>query len=421
MNIMMMSNVYTPFVGGVVRSVETLTSELRNRGHRVIIVTPDFENTPSVETDVIRVPAVHHFNGSDFSIQIPLPGLLHTTLKDFTPDIIHSHHPFMLGDTALRIASEFDIPIVFTHHTFYEMYTHYVNSDSGLLQTFIKTLATEYANLCNLVVAPSNSVARILKSRGVISPIKTLPTGIDTDAFCKGDRMSFRKKYSIPVNAIVAGFVSRIAKEKNIIFLSAALKEIMVEYINVYFLVVGDGPSLQSLKEYFNLNNLSERLIFPGVLHSQDLVDAYHAMDLFVFASKTETQGLVLLEALASGIPVIAVRGPAIDDSIIDFVNGRIVAEKSTAFKNAFEWFVKLPQKKKQHLREAALSSVHDFSKENYCSNIINEYEYLVTNKPQHDKAISSWQKIKGAAVAELELLKIFTIATGTAIRYVHF
>lgn len=421
MNIMMMSNVYTPFVGGVVRSVETLTSELRNRGHRVVIVTPDFENTPSIETDVVRVPAVHHFNGSDFSVQLPLPGLLHAALKDFTPDIIHSHHPFMLGDTALRIAAEFDIPVVFTHHTFYEKYTHYIKTNSGLLKTFIKTLATEYANLCNLVVAPSNSVAMILKSRGVVSPIKILPSGINIDAFCKGDGLSFRKKYSIPINAIVAGFVSRIAKEKNITFLSATLKEIMIEHRDVHFLVVGDGPSLPAIKEYFDQNHLSERLIFPGVLHDQDLIDAYHAMDLFVFASKTETQGLVLLEALASGIPVIAVRGPAIDDIIKDFINGRIVAEKNTAFKNAFEWFVKLSQKKKLHIREAALSSVHNLSKENYCSNIINEYEQLITNKPQHDKEISSWQKIKRTAVAELELLKIFTIATGTAIRYVHF
>jgi glycosyltransferase involved in cell wall biosynthesis len=421
MNVMMMSNVYTPFVGGVVRSVETLTSELRSRGHRVVIVTPDFENTPSIETDVIRVPAIHHFNGSDFSVQLPLPGLLHATLKNFTPDIIHSHHPFMLGDTALRISVEFGIPVVFTHHTFYERYTHYVKSNSTLLKTFIRTLATEYANLCNLVVAPSKSVARILKSRGVLSPIKILPTGINNHAFCNGDGMSFRKKYCIPATATVAGFVSRIAKEKNITFLSAALKEIMTELRDVYFLVVGDGPSLPAIKEYFDLNHLSDRLIFPGVLHSQELIDAYHAMDLFVFASKTETQGLVLLEALASGIPAITVRGPAIDDIIKDFINGRIVEENSTAFKDAFVWFVNLSQKKKQHVKDAAVTSARFFSKENYCTEIINEYEHLVNNRPQSDKTISAWQKIKRAASAELELLKIFTIATGTAIRYEHF
>jgi glycosyltransferase involved in cell wall biosynthesis len=418
---MMMSNVYTPFVGGVVRSVETLTSELRSRGHRVVIVTPDFDNTPSTETDIIRVPAVHHFNGSDFSVQLPLPGLLHATLKDFTPDIIHSHHPFMLGDTALRIAAEFNVPVVFTHHTFYEKYTHYVKSNSTLLKTFIKTLATEYANLCNLVVAPSKSVAKILKSRGVLSPIKIHPTGINIDAYCNGDGKSFRKKYLIPANSIVAGFVSRIAKEKNITFLSAALKEIMTERKNVYFLTVGDGPSLPEIKDFFELNQLSDRLILPGVLQSQELIDAYHAMDLFVFASKTETQGLVLLEALASGIPVIAVHGPAIDDSVDDYINGRVVAENSAAFKNAFTWFVNLSQKKKAQLKNAAASSARLFSKEKYCNDIIGEYQHLINEKPQKENSISSWQKIKRAAVAELELLKIFTIATGTAIRYEHF
>ncbi len=421
MNVLMMSNVFTPFVGGVVRSVETLTSELRNRGHRVIIVTPDFENTPTTETDIVRVPAVHHFNGSGFSVQLPLPGLLHATLKNFTPDIIHSHHPFMLGDTALRIAAEFEVPIVFTHHTFYERYTHYVKSDSALLKNFIKTLATEYANLCNLVVAPSKSVARILRLRGVLSPIRVLPTGINIELFSKGDGIAFRKKHSIPADATVAGFVSRIAKEKNITFLSTVLKEIMTGHNEVYFLIVGDGPSLPEVIEYFNLNQLSDRLVLPGVLHSQELIDAYHAMDIFVFASKTETQGLVLLEALASKVPVIAVRGPAIGDIIKDFTNGRIVQENVPVFKNAFKWFDTLPQKKKLQLKGAALSSARIFSKENYCNNIIHEYEHLTINKPHQNQIISSWQKIKRTAVAELELLKIFIVATGTAIRNEHF
>ncbi|HEX2959313.1 MAG TPA: glycosyltransferase [Chitinispirillaceae bacterium] len=420
MNVMMMTNVYTPFIGGVSRSVETLTSELRNQGHRVIIVTPDFENTQPIEKDVIRVPAVHHFNGSDFSVQLPFPGILHAALKDFTPDIIHSHHPFMLGDTALRISSEFEIPVVFTHHTFYEKYTHYVNSNSALLKTFIKTLATEYANHCNLVVAPSKSVARILKARGVISPVRILPTGIDTVAFSKGDGTSFRKKYAIPVNSTVAGFVSRIAVEKNVLFLSSVLKEIMTARKDVYFLVVGNGPSLPEVKEYFTLHGLSDRLILPGALLSQDLIDAYHAMDLFVFASKTETQGLVILEALASGIPVIAVRGPAIEDIVNNFTNGRIVSEQSVAFTSAFSWFVTLPHNKKKQLKENALSSARFFSKENYAANIISEYKLLISNRPQKMKKMSSWQKLKGTALAELELLKIFTIATGTAIRYEH-
>jgi glycosyltransferase involved in cell wall biosynthesis len=420
MNIMMMSNVYFPFVGGVSRSVETLTIELRNLGHRVLVVTPDFEQTPAIEHDIIRVPAIHHFNGSDFSIQIPLPGVLHAAMKDFKPDIIHSHHPFMLGYTAIRVSAEYETPVVFTHHTFYEMYTHYVRKNSSLLKVFIKTLATEYANLCNLVLAPSKSVAETLRQRGVLSPVRILPTGIDIGAFRSGHGDTFRNKYSIPKNSTVFGFVSRIAQEKNIQFLSNAVKNVMIDNQQVFFLVVGDGPSLPSLKKFFISNGLSNRLILTGVLHDQELIDAYHAMDLFVFASKTETQGLVLVEAMASGVPVIAVHGPAIDDILVDYVNGRLVAENNMNFKNACAWFLNLDIYKKGHLKKAAIESAKIFSKENYGICVLNEYKKLLDNKTV-TKSKTPWQKLKHTSAVEFELLKIFTIATGVAIRFEHF
>jgi glycosyltransferase involved in cell wall biosynthesis len=415
-----MSNVYSPFVGGVRRSVETLASELRKKGHRVIIVTPDFEQEPVDDPDVIRVPAIHHFYGSDFSFQIPLPGVLHSTIQNFTPDIIHSHHPFMLGDTALRISAEFGVPVVFTHHTFYENYTHYVKNNSSLLKTFIKTLATEYANLCNLVLAPSQSVAETLLQRGVLSPVKVLPTGIDVNAFKNGKGDLFKKKYIIPGNAIVLGFVSRIAPEKNIKFLSTAIKEIMFEHKHVYFLVVGTGPSVQSLTSYFARQGLSDRLIMTGILESQDLIDAYHAMDLFVFASQTETQGLVIIEALASGIPVIAVQGPAINDVIEDYKNGRLVSENISFFKDACTWYIKLAADKRKRIKYMALCTAQNFSQENYGLCVLNEYKQLISKTPVI-KNRTPWQKIKKAAAVEFELLKIFAIATGVAIRYEHF
>jgi glycosyltransferase involved in cell wall biosynthesis len=419
MNIMMMSNVYTPFVGGVRRSVETLTSELRKKGHRVLIVTPDFEKEPPDEPDVIRVPAIHHYNGSEFSVQIPLPGLLHAALKNFTPDIIHSHHPFMLGDTALRISAEFDTPIVFTHHTFYENYTHYVKKNSSLLKTFIKTLATEYANLCNLVIAPSKSVADTLHKRGVSSPMKILPTGIDIDAFRTGNRRLIRTKYAIPDEAFVLGFVSRIAPEKNIRFLSAAIKDVMRGEPRAYFLVVGNGPSVPALGNYFSRHGLSSRLVMTGILQGQELIDAYHAMDLFVFASQTETQGLVLVEAMASGIPVVAVEGPAIKDVIVDFKNGRIVSDKVAHFINACNWYIRLNDSKQKQIIRAAVATAQIFSKEYYGRSVLNEYQQLINNKPAI-KSKTPWQKIKKTAVIEFELLKIFAKAMEVAIRCEH-
>src|SRR5437867_1837186 len=130
----MATNTFTPHVGGVARSVECFTAEYRRLGHRVLIVAPTFENTPDEERDVVRYPSLEHFNGSDFSVPMPMPGLLLSRLAEVPPDVVHSHHPFLLGDTALRVAAAQNVPVVFTHHTLYDQYVHYLGSDSPLLQ-----------------------------------------------------------------------------------------------------------------------------------------------------------------------------------------------------------------------------------------------------------------------------------------------
>jgi len=137
MNILMLTNSFTPHVGGVARSVEQFASEFRNLGYRVVIVAPIFEGMPKDEDDVIRLPALQRFNGSDFSVPLPIPGRLRKILEDIRFDVVHSHHPFLLGDTALRIATTRNIPLIFTHHTLYDQYTHYIPGDSPRMKRFI--------------------------------------------------------------------------------------------------------------------------------------------------------------------------------------------------------------------------------------------------------------------------------------------
>ncbi|MDX1377149.1 MAG: glycosyltransferase, partial [Burkholderiales bacterium] len=188
MNLAMFTNTYTPHVGGVARSVDAFTRAYRALGHRVLVVAPRFEGAPPRETDVLRVPAVQNFNGSDFSLPFPRPGLLASTLDALQPEIVHAHHPFLLGGTALRVAAARDLPIVFTHHTMYEQYTHYVPGDSPGMQRFVIELATGYCNLCDAVIAPSETVAGLLRARGVRVRIEVLPTGVDVAAFRRGNR-----------------------------------------------------------------------------------------------------------------------------------------------------------------------------------------------------------------------------------------
>ena len=162
MNILMATNTFTPHVGGVARSVQGFADEYRRRGHRVLVLAPEFEGVSGQEEGVLRFPALRQFSGSTFSIPMPAPGRVRAALRDFRPGVVHSHHPFLLGDTALRVSASLSIPVVFTHHTMYEEYTHYVHGHSERMRRFTIELVTGYCNLCDAVIAPSTTVAALL-------------------------------------------------------------------------------------------------------------------------------------------------------------------------------------------------------------------------------------------------------------------
>jgi 1,2-diacylglycerol 3-alpha-glucosyltransferase len=327
MRIVMMTNTYLPMVGGVSRSVARFSESLRKAGHHVLVVAPTFDGSSADERDVIRIPALQRFNGSDFSVKLPLPGLL-PVLEDFAPDVIHAHHPFLLGDTAVRTASHFNKPIVFTHHTMYEHYTHYVPGDSLLMRQFVITLATEYANLCDHVVAPSESIAAILRARGVTAPLSVIPSGIEADLLGAGNRTSGRGRLALPADASVVGHVGRLAAEKNLRFLTEAVALLLERKPEAWFLVVGDGPLRDEIRRECSRRGVADRLRMAGVLDGPALADAYAAMDLFAFASHSETQGLVLAEAMAAGVPVVALDASGARDVVDDGRNGRLLAQE---------------------------------------------------------------------------------------------
>lgn len=325
MQIVMMTNTYLPMVGGVSRSVAGFTQVIRAAGHRVLVVAPTFPDMPPTEEDVVRLPAIQRFHGSEFSVGLPVPGVLLPTLERFRPDIIHAHHPFLLGDTALRSAAHFNVPAVFTHHTMYEQYTHYMPGDSPAMRQFAAALATEFANLCDHVIAPSGSVAEILRSRGVTVPITAIATGIDLGRFATGHGARGRAARGIPPEARVVGHVGRLAPEKNLAFLTQAVARVLRKRPDAWFLVVGSGPAEADIRLACEAAGVADRLRLAGRLDNQDLSDAYAAMDLFAFASLSETQGLVLAEAMAAGTPVVAVDAPGARDVVIDGVNGRLL------------------------------------------------------------------------------------------------
>jgi glycosyltransferase involved in cell wall biosynthesis len=383
MNIAMFTNLYLPLVGGVQRSIATFKREFEQRGHRVLVVTPVLEGEEPDDPGVVRVPAIQNFNGSDFSVAIPIPGYLHRTLDNFTPDLVHAHHPFLLGATALRAATKHNRPLVFTYHTMWEHYVHYTLPDSPTMQAFVKRMAAEYCNLCDHVIAPCKSIAEILRHRKVTTPITVVPTGINTDRFKQGDRTSARKRLGIPPEALVAGYVGRLGLEKNLRFVTDVLAMLCAQQTGHHALLVGNGELDVEIRQKFRDHGLADRLHMPGTLQDQELVDAYHALDVFVFASRSETQGLVLAEAMAAGCPVVALDAPGADDIVADRRNGRLLREEDVpAFVEAIRG-IEASREARSGMRRAAMATSERWSSANSAKRAMRLYEAVVKEIPK--------------------------------------
>lgn len=418
MHVVMMTNTYLPHVGGVARSVETFSASLRELGHNVMIVAPEFPDMPASETDVVRVPAIQRFNGSDFSVRLPVPGLLTDPLDRFHPDIIHAHHPFLLGDTALRVAAGRGVPLIFTHHTLYEEYTHYVSSESDALKRFVVDLSTGYANLCDHVIAPSQSVAALLQQRGVTSPITVVPTGVDVDRFGKKAGKKFRQSQGIPDDAFVVGHIGRLAPEKNLMFLTEAVAEFLKARPEAWFLVAGSGPLEEAMKAHFGEAGVLERVRFPGILKGKDLVNAYGSMDVFVFASQSETQGIVLVEAMAAGVPVVAVDANGVREVVADGVNGRKISiQDRDLFGSALIWIADMPPEARKTLSRNARKTSRGLSTANSAQKLAAVYGSVIKKKAAWDVPEEGlWQGAMRRIHMEWKLLGNIAHAAGTAL-----
>ncbi len=358
MRICFFTNTFLPHVGGVARSVQTFLEDYRRARHRVLVVAPEFPQGGApkrLERCVLRTKALQRFNGSDFSVSLPLASEVTERVERFRPHVIHTHHPFLLGDSALRLAATLHVPVVFTHHTLYEQYTHYVPFDSEPVKEFVVELTTRFANCCAAVIAPSRSVADLLVGRGVETPVHVVPTGIDTRLLATGRRAIWRDRLGIPDNAVVIGHVGRLAAEKNLGYLTGALARAARKSPRVRALVIGDGPEREGMERALRTAGLGGRVHFIGRRSGRALLDAYAAMDLFAFSSHSETQGMVIAEAMAAGLPVVALDASGVREMIDDGVEGRLLPGDAGegVFARALLGLVGSKRERERHARAA--------------------------------------------------------------------
>jgi 1,2-diacylglycerol 3-alpha-glucosyltransferase len=302
--IAMFTETYIPQRNGVATSVFLCKRALQERGHQVYVVT-----TVGNNSDEILVLKSTQFKYESNHV-IPVSGRLLPVL-DFVRggkvEVIHSHAPFALGLRALATQKYLKIPHVHTYHTLLVEYRHYIPKPLTPSKESVAEFSAWFCNMVNRIVAPTENIRQELMSYGVVKPIHVIPTGIDVDSFERPPLIDVRDKYGIPPATKLLLFVGRLAKEKNVSFLLRVLRELLNKNYDVQLMFVGDGPERSQWEEEARGLEIKDRVIFAGALPREQLVDYYQQADLFVFASVTETQGLVVLESLAAGTPVVAV------------------------------------------------------------------------------------------------------------------
>lgn len=341
MRIGIFSECYHPVLNGVVISIDTFREALEKRGHEFFIFTtavPDYRET---DPRVKRFPCMIPFapKGGRYPISWPrIASLDAEDISNYNLDLIHSQHLLGLGHFGLKIGKILKIPTILTYHTLLAEYTHYFPLFGPLVRAYLISQSRAISNKYDQVVTPSPSMKKVLRSYGVRRPIEPIPTGVDTSDFKNSiSRAEIEKKWHIPQKTKLLLYVSRVAREKNVDFLLEAVRNLAKKRGDFSLLLIGGGPELNEFRRLVKSWGLSQRIVFTDMLPKKETNRYFGAADIFIFSSVTETQGIVVTEAMAAGVPAVAVNKMGPSDIIKDGVDGFLTPLKTDVFADKIE------------------------------------------------------------------------------------
>ncbi|MBN2058539.1 MAG: glycosyltransferase [Candidatus Saganbacteria bacterium] len=331
MRLALFSNSYLPYLSGITISVKMLKDELRLLGHTVYVVGPSYPGHKETDPRILRLPSLPA-TYPGYRFVLPYSYSKFTALKCSGIELIHSHQPFGVGLAALGLARRLKIPFVYSFHT---LFSRYVHNAPFVPQRFAKLIVANYltwfCNQAGTVIVPSEMVRRLLVLRGVKTPIQVIPTGlqlgqIKQQAELGLQRTEVRKKYGLPANARLLLYSGRLSEEKNVPFLLKAFDRLQKDRPDVWLIVVGGGPKEKAYRRL-----AGDKVLFTGQIPHHEVINHCLAADLFVYASTTETQGLVLTEAKACGLPVVALFGGGLADVVKNGNDGYLVPRNESS------------------------------------------------------------------------------------------
>lgn len=308
----MISDVYFPRVNGVSTSIQTFVEEFIQQGHQITLIAPQYPTEHQADFEIIRIPSRYlPFDPEDRFMRRKAIRALIPDLQQRGFDIVHIQTPFMAHYAGVEIAKQLELPVVTSYHTFFEAYLEkYL---PWIPSAWLRGVARKYSRTqCGEVdgiISPSHQMLERLREYGTNTHAGVIPTGLDLSQYRHQHQEpnGFREQYGIADSTSLLLYVGRVAFEKNIEFLMETFLDVHRKIDDVKLVIAGEGPALNQLKKLAQQMQLQEHILFIGYLkRDSELIECYHGCDLFVFASETETQGLVLLEAMACGLPVVS-------------------------------------------------------------------------------------------------------------------
>lgn len=383
MNIGIFTNNYLPNPYGVSVSIESFRKEFEKMGHEVYVFAPLTKGYKDSNPNVFRYPSIDIKYKISFPLAIPYSRCVSDIIKDLDLDVIHSQHHTLLGGAAAKWAKRKNVPLIFTWHALYDKYVHFAPLIPKKLATWwIIRQAVKYADKCDAVITPTDSVGEIIRKWGVKNNnVISVPTGIEEDIYQDPDGQSIRNEYGLENDEILLISVARISAEKNIEFLFRAVIETLKSVSKAKFLIAGEGHMVPMLKGMASENGLEKRVIFAGLVDKKKLKHYYAAGDIFVYSSKSETQGMIVTEAMYMGLPIVAVRAPGIKDQVQDGVNGYLVSENVEEFDRALRKLIAHGNLRKEFSEKSGLIAREDYTSSVCARKLLKVYENAVEKK----------------------------------------
>lgn len=332
MKIALFSETYLPYINGVTTHVKTLKEGLEALGHQVLVVTADpkvFEHR--LENGVLRCPAMELKEIYGFGLALSHSIRRMELLRGFSPDVVHAHTEFGIGRSAVRLAQEMNIPMVYTLHTMWDEYLHYVASPSFLpaARKLSHSYFRSFANHADAIIGPSGKSRDFLHICGVRRKISVIPNAVELDHFSrqKADAMIVEKlhqTFGFQKNDTILCFCGRLGQEKSVDLLLKFFAQCCKINNHIKLLIIGDGPARTELEKLSRQLKTAHMVIFAGEVPHDTIREMYACCDLFVTASRSEVNSISMLEAMAMGLPVLHIHDEANAGQVAEGINGYV-------------------------------------------------------------------------------------------------